>query len=159
MEIIHRGYELAIVHGNGPQVGNIMIQVEEAITKIPPQSLDGVFDSSVLHHVTTFNGYDHDAAARCLAAQADMLAEHGVLIVRDFLTPPDPDAEVLLDLDRALTRLAVVDERLRVKGVEALRVADASIMPRVTSGNTNAPAIMIGEKASDLIRADMMADA
>ncbi len=40
MEIIHRGYELAIVHGNGPQVGNIMIQVEEAITKIPPQSLD-----------------------------------------------------------------------------------------------------------------------
>jgi len=40
VEIIHRGYELAIVHGNGPQVGNIMIQVEEAITKIPPQSLD-----------------------------------------------------------------------------------------------------------------------
>lgn len=39
-EIIHRGYELAIVHGNGPQVGNIMIQVEEAITKIPPQTLD-----------------------------------------------------------------------------------------------------------------------
>jgi carbamate kinase len=40
VEIIHRGYELAIVHGNGPQVGNIMIQVEEAITKIPPQSLE-----------------------------------------------------------------------------------------------------------------------
>lgn len=39
-EIIHRGYELVIVHGNGPQVGNIMIQVEEAITKIPPQTLD-----------------------------------------------------------------------------------------------------------------------
>ncbi len=40
VEIIHRGFELAIVHGNGPQVGNIMIQVEEAITKIPPQTLD-----------------------------------------------------------------------------------------------------------------------
>jgi carbamate kinase len=40
VEIVHRGYELAIVHGNGPQVGNIMIQVEEAVTKIPPQSLD-----------------------------------------------------------------------------------------------------------------------
>jgi len=40
VEIIDRGYELAIVHGNGPQVGNIMIQIEEAITKIPPQSLD-----------------------------------------------------------------------------------------------------------------------
>ena len=39
-EILRRGYELAIVHGNGPQVGNIMIQVEEAVTKIPPQSLD-----------------------------------------------------------------------------------------------------------------------
>jgi carbamate kinase len=40
VEIIHRGFELVIVHGNGPQVGNIMIQVEEAITKIPPQSLE-----------------------------------------------------------------------------------------------------------------------
>lgn len=40
VEIIERDYELAIVHGNGPQVGNIMIQIEEAITKIPPQSLD-----------------------------------------------------------------------------------------------------------------------
>ncbi len=40
VEIVHRGYELAIVHGNGPQVGNILIQVEEAVTKIPPQSLD-----------------------------------------------------------------------------------------------------------------------
>jgi carbamate kinase len=40
VEIVHRGFELVIVHGNGPQVGNIMIQVEEAITKIPPQSLD-----------------------------------------------------------------------------------------------------------------------
>jgi carbamate kinase len=40
VEIIARGFELVIVHGNGPQVGNMMIQVEEAITKIPPQSLD-----------------------------------------------------------------------------------------------------------------------
>jgi carbamate kinase len=40
VEIIHRGFELVIVHGNGPQVGNIMIQVEEAITKIPPQPLE-----------------------------------------------------------------------------------------------------------------------
>ncbi|TAL75617.1 MAG: choline dehydrogenase [Burkholderiaceae bacterium] len=48
--------------------------------------------------------------------------------------------------------LAVVDEQLRVYGIENLRIADASIMPTIPGGNTNAPTIMIGEKASDLIR-------
>jgi choline dehydrogenase len=48
--------------------------------------------------------------------------------------------------------LAVVDPQLRVHGIQGLRVADASIMPLIPNGNTNAPSIMIGEKAADLLQ-------
>ena len=51
-------------------------------------------------------------------------------------------------------RLAVLDPRLRVRGIKGLRVADASIMPNITSGNTNAPAIMIGEKCAAMVKQD-----
>lgn len=50
--------------------------------------------------------------------------------------------------------LSVVDARLRVKGVDGLRVADASVMPDIIMGNTNAPAIMIGEKVAEMLRED-----
>ena len=50
--------------------------------------------------------------------------------------------------------LAVVDANLKVHGLDGLRVADASVMPILTSGNTNAPAIMIGERAAELVRGE-----
>ncbi len=91
-------------------------------------------------------------------------------IVREHVPAGDPSTdEELLDVARSISQTiyhptstcrmgsdpaAVVDDRLRVHGVTGLRIADASIMPAIVSGNTNAPAIMIGEKAGELIRED-----
>ena len=85
----------------------------------------------------------------------------------------DTDADVEQDLRRRVEllyhpvgtcrigtdELAVVDPELRVRGVEGLRVADASVMPIIPGGNTNAPAIMIGERAADLVRGRVPAPA
>ena len=92
------------------------------------------------------------------------------LVIRE--TRPGPQAttdEALLDHARATGMTsyhpigtcrmgndakAVVDANLKVHGIAGLRVADASIMPTMVASNTNAPSIMIGEKASDLVLAD-----
>ncbi|MDF1670260.1 MAG: GMC family oxidoreductase N-terminal domain-containing protein [Roseovarius sp.] len=91
-------------------------------------------------------------------------------IVREHAPDTDPDSDdELLAAARKISQTiyhptstcrmgrdthAVVDDRLKVHGIAGLRVADASVMPSIVSGNTNAPTVMIGEKASDLILED-----
>lgn len=81
-------------------------------------------------------------------AQTDMEIEHFIRDHADTIYHPAGSCRM------GPGEMDVVDTRLRVHGLQGLRVVDASIMPRVVSGNTNAPVIMIAEKAADMIKAD-----
>jgi len=85
--------------------------------------------------------------ASCAAAQSDSQIEQFIRANADTIYHPSGSCRM------GNGPLDVVDAELRVHGVEALRVVDASIMPRLVSGNTNAPTIMIAEKAADMIKA------
>ncbi len=109
------------------------------------------------------------AAMRMSRAIADSKAMSPFIVKERVPGAVAKTDEELLDAARAISQtiyhptstckmgkdpMAVVDDRLRVHGVKGLRIADASIMPTIVSGNTNAPTIMIGEKASDMILED-----
>lgn len=101
------------------------------LAQVPLARLGG---SSHKHGHLRFDGSDDDAVRAWIREHVDIIF-HPVGTCR---MGSEPDS--------------VVDPRLRVRGVEGLRVADASVMPTLIGGNTNAPAIMIGEKAADLLR-------
>ena len=83
-----------------------------------------------------------------LPAPGDRSDEALEAYIRQYTLPAyHPTSTCMMGIDD----MAVVDPELRVRGIDGLRVIDASIMPIVTSSNTNAPTIMIGEKGSDLV--------
>ncbi len=107
---------------------------------------------------------------RRIAAQPALQAFHPSEYLPGAAVPNDDDAALLKaagDIGTTIFHpvgtakmglpsdpLSVVDERLRVAGLERLRVIDASVMPAITSGNTNAPTMMIAEKGAAMLRAD-----
>ncbi len=108
----------------------------------------GVRLSRQLAHSKAFEAYRGNELHPGTNAQTD--AEIAEFVRREAETLYHPVGTCKMGNDS----MAVVDARLRVRGIEKLRVVDASIMPRIIAGNTNAPTIMIAEKAADMIRED-----
>jgi choline dehydrogenase len=98
-----------------------------------------------LAHAKAFDGFRGEELHPGAAQQSD--AEIAEFLRNELETLYHPVGTCKMGNDR----LAVVDARLRVRGIERLRVVDASIMPRVPAGNTNAPVMMIAEKAAQMI--------
>ena len=141
------------------------VKLRSANPADPPRILLNMFDDPA----------DLDAMVRAIRLSRSVYAQQPLrdLIRREVLPGPGTDSEA--DIREYLRRNAghrshpvgtcrmgldadaVVDAQLRVRGIDGLRVADASVMPAVTSGNTNLPSMMIGERAADLVRGRSLA--
>jgi choline dehydrogenase len=99
-----------------------------------------------LAHAKAFDGFRGEELHPGTAQQSD--SEIAEFLRNELETLYHPVGTCKMGVDE----LAVVDAQLRVRGIEGLRVVDASIMPRVPAGNTNAPVMMIAEKAAEMIR-------
>ena len=113
--------------------------------------------------------HDREMSLRGLEIAREILRQPALarFVRKEILPGPDVSAGALLDYAKTIAKtdhhpvgtcrmgrdgLSVVDPELRVRGLDGLRVCDASVMPSIIGSNTNAPTIMIGEKASDLVR-------
>ncbi len=132
--------------GRGPSIRPNYLATEED-RRVAVASLRKVRHIMEQPALSRFRPQEHRPGAQATSDE-ELLAAAGDLGTTIF--HPVGTAKMGIDSDA----MAVVDERLRVWGLQGLRVVDASVMPRITSGNTNSPTIMIAEKASAMIRED-----
>jgi choline dehydrogenase len=143
----------------------------ESLGRVEAQSADPRKPPSILFNYLK-SQRDRDDFRRSVGLLREILAQAAMDPYRGVELFPGPDVRSDAEIDAWLRRAvetcyhpvgtckmgrdtdtaAVVDEELRVHGIEGLRVVDAAIMPAIVSGNTNAPTIMIAEKAADMIR-------
>ncbi|HEY9605041.1 MAG TPA: GMC family oxidoreductase N-terminal domain-containing protein [Allocoleopsis sp.] len=119
------------------------LQSETDVQKL----VEGIKVLRQIFETHSFDQFRREELAPGLDVQSDEALAAYVREACDTLSHPVGTCKMGTD------SMAVVDAELRVHGVEGLRVVDASIMPTLTTGNTNAPTIMIGEKAADLVKA------